>query len=55
MEGKACTRYHINVDTLVCKVNKEWAAKPVAYIRSVCQAFRPRLERIIDAGENIMK
>jgi len=37
------------MDALKASVQKEWADMSEAYIRKVCQAFRPHLQAMVDA------
>ena len=41
VESKVCATPHASMDALKASVEKEWADMSEAYIRKVCQAFRP--------------
>ena len=41
----------MNVDAMKAKVEEEWAAMPERYVRSVCCAFRPRVEAMVAAED----
>ena len=49
VESKACATPHPSMDALKASVQKEWADMSEAYICKVCQAFRPRLQAMVDA------
>lgn len=47
VESRACSKRHSNVEELMASVNSKWRSMSKEYIRNVCKAFRPRLERAI--------
>jgi hypothetical protein len=49
VEGKACKVRHSNVHELKSSVNRVWASMRKVFVRSVCSAFRSRLERVLAA------
>ena len=49
VEIKVCATPHASMDALKASVEKEWADMSEAYICKVCQAFRPRLQAMVDA------
>ena len=49
IENKACKVRHSNTEELKSSVCRAWTPMKKDYIRKVCKAFRPRLERVIAA------
>ncbi|QQP40328.1 Uncharacterized protein FKW44_015729 [Caligus rogercresseyi] len=49
VESQACRVRHSNVEDLKTSVEKKWKAMKRSYIITVCQAFRRRVEAVIEA------
>ncbi|QQP40967.1 Putative transposable element [Caligus rogercresseyi] len=49
VERQACRVRHSNVEDLKTSVEKKWKAMKRSYIITVCQAFRRRVEAVIEA------
>ncbi|QQP39809.1 Putative transposable element [Caligus rogercresseyi] len=49
VESHACRVRHSNVEDLKTSVEKKWKAMKRSYIITVCQAFRRRVEAVIEA------
>lgn len=47
VEGRACKARHSSVADLKASVSLAWTRMRKDYIRKVCSAFRPRLERVL--------
>ena len=59
VEAEACKRPHYSRETLKASIRAAWAKMSKDYIIKICNAFRPRLEAIIEAegghieGQNV--
>ena len=54
VEGKTCKTRHSSVDDLKASLNFVWARMTKDYIRNVCSAFRPRLERVLAPEDGLL-
>jgi hypothetical protein len=48
LESKACATSHANLDDLKASIVRAWRGLSKAYIVKTCQAFRRRLESVIE-------
>ena len=50
IQNRACKVRHSNTEELKSSVNRVWASMMKDYDCTVCKAFRPRLQRVIEAN-----
>ena len=53
VDGKACAKPHRNVESLKRSITKVWNDMSTDFVIRMCKAFRPRLQKYINAGGDI--
>ena len=49
LEAEACKVGHPSLESLKSAIRSSWANMDRDYVKRVCGAFRPRVERVIEA------
>jgi hypothetical protein len=55
VESKACKTPHNSIASLKISVAKAWRALKPDYLIKTCREFRPRLERVVEAGGGLIE